>query len=52
MKSQTEPFKRLDNFRKTGETGWQYANPFPEITKFVIEQKKSGGLPLVVYVKK
>lgn len=34
--------RRLENFRKTGETGWQYANPFPEISDFVIEQKKSN----------
>ena len=33
--------RRLENFRKTGETGWQFANPFPEISDFVIEQKKS-----------
>lgn len=32
--------RRLENFRKTGETGWQFANPFPEITDFVIEQKQ------------
>jgi len=23
--------RRLENFRKTGETGWQWRNPFPEI---------------------
>jgi len=23
--------RRLEHFRKTGETGWQYKNPFPEV---------------------
>jgi site-specific DNA-methyltransferase (adenine-specific) len=32
--------RRLENFRKTGKTGWQFANPFPEIADFVIEQEK------------
>ncbi|MGC9219390.1 MAG: DNA-methyltransferase [Athalassotoga sp.] len=25
--------RRLENFRKTGKTGWQWRNPFPEIEK-------------------
>ena len=37
--------RRLENFRKTGETGWQFANPFPEISDFVIEQKKANEEP-------
>lgn len=32
--------RRLENFRNTGEHGFQYANPFPEIADFVIEQKE------------
>jgi hypothetical protein len=32
--------RRLENFRKTGKTGWQFENPFPEITDFVIAQKQ------------
>lgn len=24
--------RRLENYRKTGKTGWQWANPFPEIS--------------------
>lgn len=34
--------RRLENFRKTGEAGFQFRNPFPEITDFVIEQKKAN----------
>jgi site-specific DNA-methyltransferase (adenine-specific) len=28
--------RRLENFRKTGKTGWQFENPFPEIANFVM----------------
>lgn len=30
--------RRLEHFRKTAETGWQYRNPFPEIKKFSIDR--------------
>jgi site-specific DNA-methyltransferase (adenine-specific) len=26
--------RRLENYRKNGKTGWQYYNPFPEISEF------------------
>ncbi|HNQ50797.1 MAG TPA: site-specific DNA-methyltransferase [Candidatus Omnitrophota bacterium] len=32
--------RRLENFRKTGKTGWQWNNPFPELnTEFTAEQR-------------
>ncbi len=33
--------RRLENFRKTGKTGWQWRNPFPEIEK---EDKHRRGI--------
>jgi site-specific DNA-methyltransferase (adenine-specific) len=32
--------RRLEHFRKTGETGFQYDNPFPEINDFLLELKQ------------
>ena len=32
--------RRLENFRKSGEAGFQYGNPFPEIRDFIVEQKQ------------
>ncbi|MDR3109130.1 MAG: site-specific DNA-methyltransferase [Planctomycetaceae bacterium] len=32
--------RRLEHFRKTGKTGFQCVNPFPEIADFVIERKQ------------
>ena len=32
--------RRLEYFRKTGETGFQFSNPFTEITDFIIEQQE------------
>lgn len=32
--------RRLENFRKSGEAGFQYCNPFPEIRDFIVEQKQ------------
>lgn len=32
--------RRLEQLRKTGETGFQYQNPFPEITGFIAEERK------------
>jgi len=32
--------RRLENFRKTGETGFQFGNPFPEIAEFNVEREK------------
>ncbi|MBN1331523.1 site-specific DNA-methyltransferase [Candidatus Dojkabacteria bacterium] len=29
--------RRLEHFRKTGKTGWQCGNPFPEVKEFRIE---------------
>lgn len=36
--------RRIENYRKTGDTGFQYANPFPEITDFIIEQKQESDI--------
>jgi site-specific DNA-methyltransferase (adenine-specific) len=33
--------RRLENFRLTGKTGFQYANPFPEIAEFVSNQEQA-----------
>ena len=33
--------RRLENLRKTGDAGFQFSNPFPEISDFIIEQKQS-----------
>jgi len=30
--------RRLEHLRKTGKMGFQYDNPFPEITDFIVEQ--------------
>lgn len=42
--------RRLENFRKTGDTGFQYNNPFPEITGFLTtilrRQKKKNPNPI------
>lgn len=32
--------RRLEHFRKTGQTGFQYENPFPEIADFLTEQNR------------
>lgn len=32
--------RRLEHLRKTGEQGFQYHNPFPEITEFLNEQRE------------
>jgi hypothetical protein len=31
--------RRLEHFRKTGKTGWQWQNPFPEIENKKERQK-------------
>ncbi len=33
--------RRLEHFRRTGEAGFQFGNPFPEITDFIIEQQEA-----------
>lgn len=33
--------RRLENLRRTGNAGFQYSNPFPEISDFIIEQKEN-----------
>ncbi|GHT10386.1 hypothetical protein FACS1894170_02390 [Planctomycetales bacterium] len=33
--------RRLESYRKTGNTGFQYDNPFPEIADFIAELKQS-----------
>jgi len=30
--------RRLEHLRKTGNLGFQYGNPFPEITDFIVKQ--------------
>jgi len=32
--------RRLEHFRKAGETGFQYSNPFPECSDFIAELKR------------
>ncbi|MBA2124473.1 site-specific DNA-methyltransferase [bacterium Unc6] len=32
--------RRLEHFRRTGKTGWQWQNPFPEIEDKVLSQQK------------
>lgn len=32
--------RRLEHYRKKGETGFQFGNPFPEISDFVVEQQR------------
>lgn len=36
--------RRLENFRKTGELGFQYGNPFPEIADYLREQQPEEEL--------
>ncbi|GAB4498934.1 MAG: hypothetical protein OHK0019_35190 [Saprospiraceae bacterium] len=31
--------RRLENLRKTGEPGWQFGNPFPEISDWLIQTR-------------
>lgn len=33
--------RRLENYRKTGQTGFQYQNPFPEVNDFLSEKIES-----------
>jgi DNA modification methylase len=40
--------RRLERYRKTGSTGWQYQNPFPEINDVIAamsDEKKSQNEP-------
>lgn len=32
--------RRLEHYRKKGETGFQFGNPFPEISDFVVEEQR------------
>jgi len=42
--------RRLENFRKTGKTGWQWGNPFPEIvTSNHFYQPRFSALDLCKY---
>lgn len=36
--------RRLEHFRNTGKTGWQCANPFPEVQDVISEQENDGEL--------
>ncbi len=36
--------RRLEHYRQTGRTGWQTANPFPEIPSGVAEERRQGQL--------
>ena len=35
--------RRLEHFRQTGKTGWQFQNPFPEVEKIEEILDKTGG---------
>jgi hypothetical protein len=42
--------RRLERFRKTGQTGWQYRSPFPEVdipleTATTAEETRDSALP-------
>lgn len=34
--------RRLENLRKTGEPGWQFGNPFPEIADWIVQIREEG----------
>jgi DNA modification methylase len=37
--------RRLEHMRKTGDAGFQYDNPFPEIADFILEQTQDESQP-------
>lgn len=39
--------RRLEHYRRTGRTGWQTENPFPEIPVAADEESAQGRLPVV-----
>lgn len=36
--------RRIEHFRRTADTGFQYTNPFPEIADFIFEQKQEADI--------
>lgn len=39
--------RRLEHYRKTGQLGFQYGNPFPEIEEYVLDTRRETDTPSV-----